>query len=66
MERSMIVKRRDNGERGIILTIENNLANLLLYDFTTTWCDLEELEVLGSCDSIYKCMYDMMSVQENV
>ena len=60
MERGTIVRVMDADIRGITLNTEDDEVQVLHYDFTTTWQKIDDLEVLGHSDAIYKCMYEMM------
>lgn len=60
MEPGTIVKIEDLDLRGVVLTTDKNLIQILHYDFTTSWECVEDLEVVGQCDAIYKVMYEMM------
>lgn len=60
MEPGTIVKIENSDLRGVTLTTDKSLVQVLHYDFTTSWECIEDLEVLGHSDAIYKCMYEMM------
>lgn len=48
-------------KRGIVLSVdEDGDVNLLHYDFSTSWQNINNLEVIGHSDAIYKVMYEMM------
>lgn len=59
MEQGMIVNIPRLSTRGVVLSVNNNMAYILHYDFSTSLEPIDDLEVVGHCDAIYKVMYEI-------
>lgn len=46
--------------KGIVLSCNEDKINLLLYDFSTLWVNIEDFNKIGCTYAIYKSMYDLM------
>lgn len=59
MERGKIVRNVNSDVKGITLNSNCGMTEVLHYDFSVTAEITDDLIVIGTSDTIYKCMYEM-------